>query len=493
MPSSSIPRQQQRQSRLLSLSIYCAATLLLGASSADAFSLVQNANPPSQQSSREPDGGGGGGASAASSANATRRGRSSAASASSSASSAAATAANPFRGSLNNRRGDLASASLEGGSDDFALRMGMQSDLEHDVMDGGEASTTNDDDSSEVSSSSSSPSAASCQSSSDSELASTAASISIEDETQQVYERRKFLHGMLATTAAGFTSSAATTSSNPTANAYEASYPIELQSTPIDEVETSSNSLSKLKEERLSNKRSKVAATRSELANDPLGLSLQSSPTEFILTVAGASTWALALWFATGSRSNPVVTPLANVLYDDESEAWLADRNDGYFADLPLAFTAILSAVFVFFGVILDRAVYFLSDGDAEVSLQLAGVSVIGGAVWEVGRLAAKEKAPTRDEYEREALLYTEFDEFAKKRIVVGRGSCHRSDVIGAFRRYNPKYRVADSERYPLADIEVERILREWNRRFGSGSEMSSAGFFSGIYVDGQADAFAPR
>lgn len=315
---------------------------------------------------------------------------------------------------------------------------------------------------------------------------------STDDENETaIYERRAFLSGMLATTAAAITTS---TAAEP-ASAYEQAFPVELQSTPVDEIETSSNSLTKLKEERLSNKKAKVAATRSELRNDPLGLNPRSlrESNNFGLTVAGASAWALALWFAAGSRSNPIVTPLANALYDETAEDWLADRNEGYFAELPLSFAAVLSAVFVVLGVVLDRAVYFSADGDAEVSLQLAGVSVIGGAVWEVGRLAAKEKAPTREEYERDALLYREFEEFAQRRLVVGRGSCHRSDVISAFRRFNPKYRVADNEQYPLVDIEIERILRVWNRDFGSGSEMSSAGFFSGITVDDVADAFAPR
>jgi len=307
------------------------------------------------------------------------------------------------------------------------------------------------------------------------------------DDESKIYERRAFLSGMLATTAA--TIAVSTTTSADPANAYEQAYPLELQSTPIGEYETSANSLSKLKEERMSSKRAKIAAAKSELRSNPLGFNTQN----FGVTIAGAATWALALWFAAGSRSNPLATPLANVLYDPKEETWLRDRNDGYFAELPLGFTAILSAVFVFLGVLLDRVVYFLADGDAEASLQLAGVSAIGGAFWEVGRLAAKEKAPTREEYDREALLYSEFDEFATKRLTVGRGSCHRSDVISAFRRYNPKYRVADNEQYPLADIEIERILKVWNRERGSRSEMSSAGFFSGISVDDAADAFAPR
>jgi len=135
---------------------------------------------------------------------------------------------------------------------------------------------------------------------------------------------------------------------------------------------------------------------------------------------------------------------------------------------------------------------YFLADGDAEVSLQLAGVSAISAGFWEVGRLAAREKAPTRQEYERDEMLASEFDDFAARRLVVGKGSCHRSDVISAFRRYNPKYRTADNESYPLGDLEIERLLRDWARRF-AGVEMSSAGFFNGVLVDGAADAFRPR
>ena len=317
----------------------------------------------------------------------------------------------------------------------------------------------------------------------------------------QYHARRQFLSTMLATTTTAVvltTTTSSTTSS--TANAYEQAYPIELTSTPIGIPETSSNSLSKLQQERLINKKQKVIQTQTEFTTDPLGLNQlllinnnNNSPRMFALTVGGATMWGLALWLVGGSRSNPLVDPMANLLYDESQEEWLRDRNEGYFGDLPLGLMVILSAVFVCLGMLLDRAVYFLAEGEAAVSLQLAGVSVIGGAVWEVGRLAAKEKAPTRVEYERDVLLYQEFDEFAQKRLIVGKGSCHRSDVISAFRRYNPKYRVADSEEYPLADIEIERILRQWNRQFGSRSEMSSAGFFAGITVDGAADAFAPR
>ena len=133
--------------------------------------------------------------------------------------------------------------------------------------------------------------------------------------------------------------------------------------------------------------------------NWSLGLNQSPLSNNFGLTIAGISTWALALWFATGSRSNPVVTPLVNVLYDEKEESWLTDCNEGYFGELPLSFMAILSAGFLSLGAVLDRVMYFLADGNADVSLALAGVRVIGRAVWEVRRLAAKEKVPAREEY----------------------------------------------------------------------------------------------
>jgi len=389
---------------------------------------------------------------------------------------------NPFRGTWNSRRQRQRHQMHASRKDDFALRMQSEQSSRYD----------DDDDDEDESNKQQQQFTQEDEGDNNEE----------NEQSSSSQARRQFLSSMLATTTAAVVQSTTSTTtttitvSPQPANAYEQAYPIELTSTPYGIPETSSNSLTKLQQERLSNKKAKVAQTKDELANDPLGVNQMfdsSSPTTVGLAVSGATMWGLALWLVTGSRSNPVVTPVANLLYDEKEEQWLQDRNAGYFGDLPLSLMIILSALFICLGVLLDRAVYFLTEGDAAVSLQLAGVSVIGGAVWEVGRLAAKEKAPTRVEYEREVLLYQEFDEFASKRLIVGKGSCHRSDVIAAFRRYNPKYRVADSEKYPLADIEIERILRQWNRQFGSRSEMSSAGFFMGITVDGAADAFAPR
>lgn len=326
-------------------------------------------------------------------------------------------------------------------------------------------------------------------------------------------QRRKFLHNFVASTAALATASSIDTtidehSSNNHHNplspiepayAFEYTYPIELTSTPIIDgttEENASNSLSKLQQERLTNKRSKVLATQNELSSDPLGITSLSTPYEGILLVTGISLWTLALWFISGSRSNPLVNPIANLLYDvndDTSDTeWLQNRNEGYFSEYPPQLTLVLGMVFLMFGIVADRSVYFLADGEATIPVELGGVAAIGGAFWEVGRLAAGEKGATKEESERDTMIAGEFEEFAERRLITGRStlSVHRSEVVKAFRRFNPKYRV-ENEEYPLTDIEIERVVRRWARI--RGIEMSSAGFFSGVGIDSDADAFAPR
>lgn len=202
---------------------------------------------------------------------------------------------------------------------------------------------------------------------------------------------------------------------------------------------------------------------------------LQINPVEDVV-------WGLALWFLSGSRSNPFVTPLANLLYDSEEEPWLRDRNEGLFSPLPVALTALLALLFVVIGgVVADNSVELLGGFD---SLQLAGVSLIGGGALELGRLDAGLKASSRDEADRESRLRGEFVEFAEKRLKPG-GNCHRSEVVRSFRRFYAKYRQADSDNpeYALSDLEIERLLRDWNRSMGN-EDMSSVGFFTGIQLD---------
>jgi hypothetical protein len=200
--------------------------------------------------------------------------------------------------------------------------------------------------------------------------------------------------------------------------------------------------------------------------------------------------FGIALWVLSGSRSNPITTPLANLIYDAKQEAWLQDRNDGLFADLPWEYFIILGVVFLVLGFGTDQFVNAIADGDATISLQLAGVALIGGASLELGRISSGVKKPTRTESDRSVQLETEFIDFASNRLQSG-GNCHRNEVVQAFRRYYSKYRQAENPDYPLSDLEIEQLLRAYCR--AKGLEMSPAGFYSGIQINSNADAFVKK
>ena len=201
--------------------------------------------------------------------------------------------------------------------------------------------------------------------------------------------------------------------------------------------------------------------------------------------------WGAALWLLSGSRSNPLATPLANLLYDPKEEKWLQDRNDGLFAAPPSEFLFVLSFVFACLGAVTQYLLLQLAEGDSDVCLQLAGVGLICGATLELGRIASGEKSETREEADRSNQLRQEFAEFAERRIVKG-GNCHRRDIVAAFRRYFAKYRQSDSEQYPLTDLEIEKLLRSWNQLENRGrAEMTSGGFYYGIQINKDADVFA--
>ena len=206
--------------------------------------------------------------------------------------------------------------------------------------------------------------------------------------------------------------------------------------------------------------------------------------------IFGSVLWGVALWVLSGSRSNPIATPLANLIYDAKKETWLQDRNDGLFADLPWEYFIILGIVFLMIGFGADQFVNAISDGDATISLQLAGVSLIGGASLELGRISSGLKKPTRTESDRSEQLEAEFTDFASNRLQSG-GNCHRNEVVQAFRRYYAKYRQAENPDYPLSDLEIEQLLRTYCR--AKGVDMSPAGFYSGIQINTNADAFVKK
>ena len=94
----------------------------------------------------------------------------------------------------------------------------------------------------------------------------------------------------------------------------------------------------------------------------------------------------------------------------------------------------------------------------------------------------------TREDAQRDQTLQREFAEFASKKLLVGQGgSVHRSEVTKSFRRYFAKYRVENDD-YPLSDLEIERLLRSWNRSVNSSEDITSAGFLKGVQINSQAE-----
>jgi hypothetical protein len=147
-----------------------------------------------------------------------------------------------------------------------------------------------------------------------------------------------------------------------------------------------------------------------------------------------------------------------------------------------------MGIVFLLLGVFVDRALLLVADGQSSTVLQLAGVSLIGGASLELGRVASGEKMKTREDSERDDTLADEFEEFASKKLIIGQGgSVHRSEVIKSFRRYFAKYRVENDD-YPLNDLEIEQLLREWSRKMGNAESMSSSGFIKNIKINTEAE-----
>ena len=252
------------------------------------------------------------------------------------------------------------------------------------------------------------------------------------------------------------------------ASAYDKTFPVELDTTGAD--------MRSPREKALASTRGRNKPA-SPLNENPLDLGF------------GAFLWGSALWFLSGSRSNPLATPVANILYDPEKEGWLKDRNDGLFGELPAPLMLVLGVMFLLIGFAVHTATISIVDGSMNISLQLSGVLLISAGALEIGRIASGKKKMTRVENDRDFMLEEEFDEFADKRLKRG-GNCHRNEVVKSFRRFHAKYRQADSEEYPLNDLEIEQLLRRWSKKFDQVSGPSSAGFYNGIQINSDADVF---
>lgn len=292
------------------------------------------------------------------------------------------------------------------------------------------------------------------------------------DDIQSKSNRRKF---MQSCSNKAFTAALLATLGTEKASAYDKSFPDNLDFSNMDSPD-------------------KQQYKKNQITTQNRPIVQKNNKAEVTEDIVPALTWGLAAWLLSGSRSNPLVTPLANILYDssdEEKNQWLQDRNDGLFASIPLSLTIILGGVFIGIGILIHKFILILEGegGDADVSLQLAGVSVIGGAALELGRIASGEKQLTKEDMDRSILLQTEFEEFASKRLKNG-GNCHRSEVIRAFRRYFAKYRNAENPQnpeYDVSDLEIERLIKGWSRSMGY-QEMSSAGFFTGMQLDDRSD-----
>lgn len=297
-------------------------------------------------------------------------------------------------------------------------------------------------------------------------------------DDELILERRKFLGGFLSTSsAAAVAVGIATTTANP-ANAFENAYPVTLDFENND----SSINLQSIREKRISVEKAKAKQSKNDLLSHPLSFRNTKD-------VIGSAAWGGALWLLLGSRSNPLVRPIANSLYDTNTRkgAWVKDRNDGLFAEFPLAFTILMWIVFLVLGIVTDRTLLLATEGDSNIVLQLAGVTLIGGASLEIGRIASGEKMKTREEYERDENLAREFQEYTAKKLIYGEGgSVHRSEVINTFRRYYAKYRV-DNDQFPLNDLEIEQLLRKWNRTTGNQEKMSGSGFLKNVKLNENA------
>jgi len=361
-----------------------------------------------------------------------------------------------------------------------------------------------------------------------------------EDDETRTLERRRFLHTLLATSAVATSSPA---------EAFERSFPEALEFAPSIDDPTSSSppaiELGAIGEDRLAVRRSRSTQLRPPSPPPTLKTLLKVDPSTRLSRVGifGSAAWGTALWLLSGSRSNPLVLPLANLLYSSDTTdtsasassdtstssttttnleettnptnsqsslpppssptspssttpGWLEDRREGLFTPIPPTFSILLGLVFFALGTLTDISVLLLSQGDATLDLQLAGVTCIAGGTIELGRIASGEKMMTRAEDEREALLEMEFREFAERRLIViadstnsggggkgGSGNVHRTEVTRAFRRFYGKYRTENDE-YPLVDVEIERILRRWNASRAGGGEISSAGFVKGVKLN---------
>jgi len=293
------------------------------------------------------------------------------------------------------------------------------------------------------------------------------------DQERDGSSRRDMIKSMFTTTACVFGSILPRS-----ASAFESSFPVELSSSDGD-----------LSRDILKARKAKMEETRAK-KNSYMTYITDKSPFFFrdpkdFLT---CTIWGVALYLlAGGTQSNPMVTRVANFLYDPKDEPWLQDRNNGFRAPVPGRVLAVMAILFLILGNAIDRLMILLTDGGSNYTLQLAVVTLISASVLELGRSSVGERPPTRREFERGIQLTEEFAEFADQRLQRG-GAVHKGEVTRAFRRYFSKYRTFNDE-YPLTDREIEKLFQSWCR-FQGVPEWDRSGVCIDISINKNADAF---
>ena len=161
----------------------------------------------------------------------------------------------------------------------------------------------------------------------------------------------------------------------------------------------------------------------------------------------------------------------------------MKDTKEGLFGKPPTVFLLAFAALMSLFSVAVDRLVLIGTNGDANVTLQIAGVFLINAGVIELARIDSGEKTVSREDAERKDTWRGEFEGFAVEKIAVSSaGSCHKSDVVRAYRRFYSKYRTEEAEGSPT-DLDIFYLFAEWNLSKGTRVKPSSAGFVKGLIV----------
>ena len=201
-----------------------------------------------------------------------------------------------------------------------------------------------------------------------------------------------------------------------------------------------------------------------------------------------ASCLGVSAFLLAGSTSSPLSLPLANLMGYDEEDDWVKDRQEGLSSSPPAGFTLTLSVIALLFGVIAERGVMKLSEGDVYITIQLSVLAVLWGTFIEFGRFVVGEKGVTREENDKDQLMCDDFLDFAKESITLTSPTTseHQSDIIKSFRRSNTSYRNSEQ----VSDSQIINVLDTFLRANGEGRKVSNAGFVKGVQLKQRVDGF---